>query len=1270
MATIGGTNSNDSLAGTSGNDTLNGLGGNDTLVASGGSDFYDGGSGSDTLDLRAALGAVAVNFSAGALSGAFNGTFVNIERVLGSNAGDSLIGAAGSQTLSGRAGNDTLAGGAGNDTLWGGGDGNHFVFRELGLANADRISDFAFGSDKIVLDAAVMTALGASGNFASGDARFAANSSGTAQDASDRVIFNTTTQQLFYDADGDGLGASAQLIATLQSGATFLDTNIVVEGSGTPALPPKPIQGTSGDDSLVGGPSNDTINGLDGNDILRGDTGNDSLDGGLDNDFLAGDAGDDVLSGGEGVDTLLGGIGSDYLSGGAGDDVLGTTHGPSEPSFPLEGDVDSLYGGFGNDTYVGVGINTVLYDEGGTDTVRVTGSWTLGPGFENLSDVTVGIGNELDNVITGISSFRGSNTLDGADGNDTLIGGAGSSDTFRFAAGSGNIGHDHVDGGGPWVYIDGSVEYSVEWLDYSGARSGVTVDLSTGTGSGGGTSGSGALTFANIDNVIGSEFDDRLIAHDGMFSGWGFPYEGWDPQPDIVGAAMDGGGGNDTLIGGASIDDLSGDGGSDWLDAGAGQDWLHGGTGADSYAFTAPAGSADADSILDFESGIDVVLLDTSVFDNLGLPGRFTSTDPRFRATTGSTAHDEDDRIVYDTGSGALYYDSDGSGTGAPSLQFAIVPGLASTDINVGLTVIDGGPAGSGQLVSGTSGDDNLLGSEGRDTVEGLAGNDTLAGSGEVDLLRGGDGKDELFGRGVADTLEGGAGDDTYYVIAPDPASSPEVLVESSVVESGVDTVWWRPEDPGFDLFPAWDFGEFTLGPGFENLVLSPQWDPMATGLRGIGNSLDNVISGSGGFDRISAMEGNDSVSGGWGGDTIDGGDGNDTLNGGEAADSIYGGDGNDSLDGSLGTDSLSGGAGADSFIFTTPPDAPATAGNTDSISDFSSGVDKIVLDGLVYTNVGASGAFTASDPRFFSTPDPGFAQAHDATDRVVYNTSSGYLYYDADGSVDGGLYRIAILQGAPALVATDISIINGSTPPPSPPDEGEIINGTSAADTLAGTSGNDTLNGLGGNDLFLGGSTVGADVIDGGAGHDSIEFKAAATSAMMVDFGAGTISGGSAGSLSFTNVERVVGGNFNDTLTGNGASQTLTGQAGSDTIMGAGGTDTLWGGSGADVFVFAEMGTAHADRISDFTTTSDKVHLDDAAFSAIGAMGNFAADDERFWAAPGAIEGHDETDRVVYNTSSGTLYYDANGSATGAVDPIATLQSGAKLAATDIVVI
>src|SRR5688572_13641544 len=135
------------------------------------------------------------------------------------------------------------------------------------------------------------------------------------------------------------------------------------------------------------------------------------------------------------------------------------------------------------------------------------------------------------------------------------------------------------------------------------------------------------------------------------------------------------------------------------------------------------------------------------------------------------------------------------------------------------------------------------------------------------------------------------------------------------------------------------------------------------------------------------------------------------------------------------------------------------------------------------------------------------------------------------------------------------------------------VITGTSGNDTLADTSGDDTINGLAGNDTINGGSG-GSDVVNGGDGRDTLAFMTA-TSAVVVDFVAGT-----AGNTSFTNIERVITGDFNDTLTGNAAAQNLTARAGADTLAGAAGVDTLWGGSGADTFIFRETGTANADTI------------------------------------------------------------------------------------------
>src|SRR5205807_6156923 len=124
--------------------------------------------------------------------------------------GNALYGGDGNDTLEGSVHGDLLSGGAGNDVLTGDADsrGNDtFVFDVTpGAANADLVTDFSeLAQDHIRLDGSVMTALGASGIFSAGDARFyAAAGANAGHDTDDRVVYDTTTGQLWYDADGSG----------------------------------------------------------------------------------------------------------------------------------------------------------------------------------------------------------------------------------------------------------------------------------------------------------------------------------------------------------------------------------------------------------------------------------------------------------------------------------------------------------------------------------------------------------------------------------------------------------------------------------------------------------------------------------------------------------------------------------------------------------------------------------------------------------------------------------------------------------------------------------------------------------------------------------------------------------------------------------------------------------------------------------------------------------------------------------------------------------
>ncbi|WP_425475933.1 hypothetical protein [Mesorhizobium yinganensis] len=125
------------------------------------------------------------------------------------------------------------------------------------------------------------------------------------------------------------------------------------------------------------------------------------------------------------------------------------------------------------------------------------------------------------------------------------------------------------------------------------------------------------------------------------------------------------------------------------------------------------------------------------------------------------------------------------------------------------------------------------------------------------------------------------------------------------------------------------------------------------------------------------------------------------------------GSDGNDILAGGLGRDTLVGGSGSDTFVFDT---APSNSDNYDRIADFSA-ADTIHLDGAVFTALPV-GTFAASAFNIFNDGPK------DADDRIVYNSSTGNLYYDADGSGTAfGNVKFAHLAGAPDLSA-DVFIL------------------------------------------------------------------------------------------------------------------------------------------------------------------------------------------------------------------------------------------------------
>jgi Ca2+-binding RTX toxin-like protein len=337
---------------------------------------------------------------------------------------------------------------------------------------------------------------------------------------------------------------------------------------------------------------------------------------------------------------------------------------------------------------------------------------------------------------------------------------------------------------------------------------------------------------------------------------------------------------------------------------------------------------------------------------------------------------------------------------------------LGQVSLGDGSDSFEGSAGRQSGPVNGGGGNDILIGSLG-------AGNQLLGGSGD-DQLTGGDGRDVLTGGSGADEIDGGA---------------------------GIDIASWRTEAVGAVV----DLADNLLNAG------SASGDTLTDieGVQGSTNAADrlygddarNWLYGFGGNDLLDGRGGADVLRGGAGDDTYfvdtladrvvevagEGSDviisaitwrlsgnvenlyllpGNTAIDGyGDAgANTLVGNAGINILDGGAGSDTLTGLGGRDAFFFSTAP-----AGGVDTITDFTSAFDTIRLSSQLFTGI-AKGRLT-SDAFWAGTG------AHDASDRIIFNASTGQLYWDADGTGAGGQVLFAVLGGGAAVVANDIIV-------------------------------------------------------------------------------------------------------------------------------------------------------------------------------------------------------------------------------------------------------
>ena len=1202
----------DWLFGEIGNDSLYGEDGNDMLLGEAGDDYMDGGNGIDFIDYYGASLGVTVNLSttsAQDTGGAGIDTIINVENIYGSIYNDDLSGNSGDNVLSGYDGSDYIYGNAGNDTLYG-----------------DAGSDSLFGG--------------------AGD---------------DTIDGGDGTDWVVYTDAASGVTVTLSNTGAQNTGGGGTDTIINIEN----------LQGSNYNDALYGDNGANILSGLNGDDYIYANAGNDIIYGGYGDDFIMGNEGNDTIYGEAGNDHLIGGAGDDYMDGGNGIDSVGYTDASAGVTVDLSttsaqntggagtdtimnfenlqgsnyddllsgNSVDNalygwsgndiIYGGAGNDYLDGGDGSDVFFGEAGDDSINGGDGIDQIDYYNAVAGVTVDLsitvsqntGGGGTDTITNVENLEGSyynDTLSGSSADNLLLGYFG--DDYIL----GNAGNDAIYGGsGNDLLLGGAGndtlngEDGTDWAGYEDAVSSVIVSL--GNTNAQNTGGGGTDTITNIENLEGSFYSDSLYGNSGANEFYGLDGNDYiyaESGNDVI----YGGAGDDYLMGHEGSDTIYGNTGNDNLVGGAGDDYMDGGDGIDSVDY------------YDVSAGVTVDLSKTSVQDT---GGGGIDTIMNFENLQGSNY---DDLLFGNSGDNAFY------GWNGDDYIF--------------------GEEGNDYL-NGGDGNDSLLGQAGNDNIYGSSGNDSLAGHEGNDYLNGGDGNDTIYGGTGIDTMVGGLGNDTYHVdnVGDTVSETSTLSTETDIVVSTI---------------------SYTLGANVENLILSG-----TDAINATGNSLYNRLTGNDAANKLNGGTGTDIMVGGLGNDTyyvdnlgdivsetstlsteidtvistvsyaIKGYVENLTLSGTAAINGtgntlnnrLTGNSADNVLNGLSGADIMVGGLGNDTYYVDNVGDIVSETSTLSTEIDTVISTVSYAIKGYV-ENLTLSGTGNISangndlDNILIGNNGANSINGIGGADTMIGGLGNDTYYVDNVGDTvteNAG-------EGTDILISSVSYTLSSNV-------ENMILSGTDSLNAI----GNDLNNRISGNnaDNILDGS-IGADIMVGGLGNDTY----------YVDNVADIVSETSTLSTEIDTVISTVsyaikGYVENLTLTGtaingigNTLDNTIIGNSMNNSLSGSSGNDTLTGGDGADVFFFnsALNGTTNVDTITDFIALDDTIRLENAYFTNLTTTGTLSA--ANFVAS---VDGAavDANDYILYNTTTGALYYDADGIGGTAAVQFALLGTG-----------